>query len=535
VRQFSVRARLAGCLSVVGMILLVVAGISVAGLSAAAGGTEQVGTALSLTHDAMQAKFRTADFAGWQTGYAFDSLRKVPDAAADNVGQRKQFLLSTTAFSNDLDKLDGYSLTSAERAHLESARTVFGQFLEVDKKIQAGYLQGTAQSIEAANGLASGESLELFGALADGVDQLAQSVTARGEQASRSSQEDAGRARQLVLFVVVAGALLALIASVLVVRSVTGPLAELRRRMEEIADGDGDLTQRVDDGGRDELSAVASAFNRFAATIASAVRSVGAQATALSSASQQLSVTSHSIGVNAQETSTQAAAADDAGEQVAGHVTATSAGVEEMAASIREIAQSASSAAQIAAGAVTDAEATSTLVSNLNGSSAEIGDVVRLIAGVAQQTNLLALNATIEAARAGAAGKGFAVVASEVKELAQETSRATEEISRQVLAIQSETTMAMEAISNICTVIRDISQYQDAIAAAVEQQSATSMEMSHSVSEAAAGTSVVAANIRRVSTVSQSTAAGVLASQESAQALSRMGAELERVVAGFHV
>jgi methyl-accepting chemotaxis protein len=534
-RRWSIRTRLAGCLALIGVILLLITGIAVTGLNRSAAGTDKVGSALSLTHDAMQAKFRTADFAGWQTGYAFDSLRGIPNAAADDVGQRQQFLRSTAAFASDLDKLGRYALTPAERGHLESARTGFTSFIATDQKIAAGYRKATPRSIAASNQLASGRSLDLFAALATDIDQLAQSVTERGNHERQSAQRSAAGARNLILAGAVSGLLLALMGSLLVVRSITRPLAQLRQQMEDIADRDGDLTQRADEDGNDELTFVAMAFNRFAATIAATVRSVGEQAAALSTASEQLTATSHSIGLNAQETSTQATAAEDASGQVAAHVTAASSGAEEMSVSIREIAQSAASAALVAADAVSSAEATNAIVSKLGGSSAQIGDVVRLIAAVAQQTNLLALNATIEAARAGDAGKGFAVVASEVKDLAQETSRATDEISRQVLAIQTETTTAMQAITHICLVIGQISQYTSTIAAAVEEQSATSADMSRSVLEAATGTSLMATNIRRVAAVSESTAAGVIQSQQAAQTLNLMGHQLERIIAGFHV
>ena len=534
-RHLSIRARLTGCVAGIGALLVLISVFAVLGLMRVETRTRTVGSALSLTHDAMQAKFRTADFAGWQTGYAFDHLRGVPDAAQDGVGQRKEFLASTTAFRDDLDRLGRYRLTAAERGHLATARTAFDQFMAVDQKIDAGYLDGSQKALDASNALASGESLDLFGTLSGNVDDLARSVTARGAVAQEAAVNTSARTRHLILAGVIVGLLLALVSGTLVVRSVVGPLAELRRRMEEIADGDGDLTQRADEAGNDELTAVAAAFNRFAATIATAVRSVGGQAAALSTASHRLTDTSQSIGVNAQETSTQAAAANAASVQVAGHVTSASQAAEEMNVSIREIAQNAAGAAQVATDAVAEAQSTNELVAKLGSSSAEIGDVVKLIAGVAQQTNLLALNATIEAARAGEAGKGFAVVAGEVKGLAQETSRATEEISRQVLAIQAETTTAAQAISRICSVIAQISEYQTAIAAAVEQQSATSAEMSRNVSEAAAGTSTVATSIRRVSAVSESTAAGVVESQHAAETLARMGRELEQVIAAFRV
>ena len=534
-RRWSVKSRLAASLGVLSLVLLSVSGLAVAGLSSSARGTAKVGTALSLTHDAMQAKFRTADFAGWQTGYAFETLRGVPGAAEDGVGQRKEFLRSTGEFRKDLDRVAGYELTASEKASLDAAKTAFEKFMSTDATIDAGYRKGTPASIAASNSLASGRSLELFATVADRVDAVASSVTVRGEQVRKESIHSASGTRQQILLAAVLGLVVAVGFGIVVVLSVTRPVSALRRRMEEIADGDGDLTQRADESGRDELTAVGVAFNRFVGAIAVAVRSVGEQAFSLSAASQELSATSATISHNAREATDQASAAEDATAQIAGFVTSASSGAQEMSLSIREIAQNAASAAGVAAGAVSEAESTTAIVSKLGESSAQIGDVVKAIAAIAGQTNLLALNATIEAARAGEAGRGFAVVANEVKELSQETSRATEEISRRVQEIQVDTDAAVDAIVRIAAVIGEISEYQTTIAAAVEEQSATSQEMSRSVSQAAAGTDSIAENIRRVSAVSESTAAGVVQSQAAVDELSRMGSDLERVIDRFRV
>jgi hypothetical protein len=76
----------------------------------------------ALQRDAVTAKYRDADFAGWQTGYAFDTFRGVPDASSDSVGQRKEFLRSTAAFRDDLARIRTHLLSPAERARVE-ART----------------------------------------------------------------------------------------------------------------------------------------------------------------------------------------------------------------------------------------------------------------------------------------------------------------------------------------------------------------------------------------------------------------------------
>ena len=153
-----------------------------------------------------------------------------------------------------------------------------------------------------------------------------------------------------------------------------------------------------------------------------------------------------------------------------------------------------------------------------------------VITGIAQQTNLLALNATIEAARAGEAGKGFAVVANEVKELAKQTATATEDIGQKIEAIQNDTKGAVTAISQISIVIGRINDISNTIASAVEEQSATTNEIARNASEAAKGSTEISKNIANVSLAAKNTTEGANNSLSAATELSKLAADLKRVV-----
>jgi methyl-accepting chemotaxis protein len=172
-------------------------------------------------------------------------------------------------------------------------------------------------------------------------------------------------------------------------------------------------------------------------------------------------------------------------------------------------------------------------VVKLGESSAEVGNVISVINSIAEQTNLLALNATIEAARAGEAGKGFAVVANEVKELAQETSKATEDIGRRIAAIQSDTEAAVAAITQISGIIAQINDTQTTIASAVEEQTATTNEMSRNVAEAATGSADIAQNITGVARTAADTGAAAQSTNQAADELARMAAEMQQLVGRF--
>jgi len=313
---------------------------------------------------------------------------------------------------------------------------------------------------------------------------------------------------------------------------------ELRAKIDGIlevvnAASRGDLTKDVQVKGADAIGQMGEGLAKFFTTLRSSVGNISQTAQTLASASRELTAVSQQMAAGAEETATQANVASAAAEQVSKNVTTVSTGAEEMGASIKEIAKNANEAAKVATTAVKVAEKTNATVAKLGESSAEIGNVIKVITSIAQQTNLLALNATIEAARAGEAGKGFAVVANEVKELAKQTAKATEDISRKIEAIQGDTKGAVEAIAQIGKIINQINDIQNTIASAVEQQTATTSEISRNVAEAAKGSNEIAQNITGVATAARSTTEGASNTKSSADELSRMALDLQRLVAQF--
>jgi methyl-accepting chemotaxis protein len=343
------------------------------------------------------------------------------------------------------------------------------------------------------------------------------------------------RVQSTIYALVIAGILLLIFWGLALVRSVSKALNRVISMVKDLAEGEGDLTKRLDIVTQDELGELAKWFNTFLDKVRHIVSQVARTAEQVASASEELNSTSQQITANSEETSAQADVVSKAAQTVSQNLQTVATGAEEMGTSIKEIAKNATEAARVATAAVKVAENTTATVSKLGDSSTQIGQVIKVITSIAQQTNLLALNATIEAARAGEAGKGFAVVANEVKELAKETAKATEDISRKIEAIQTDTKAAVDAIASISGVINQINDISNTIATAVEEQNATTNEMSRNVSEAAQGSHEITSNIAGVAEMAQSTTHGATETQKASQQLVETSTELRRLVEQFKI
>jgi methyl-accepting chemotaxis protein len=302
----------------------------------------------------------------------------------------------------------------------------------------------------------------------------------------------------------------------LMVRSILGPIRSLINRVQDIAEGEADLTRRVDES-KDELGELAHWFNLFIERIQNILQQVSQTSVSLSGASEQLAMTAVTLASGAEQTGQQSSKVSHAAErmsqgineiaatseQMASNVRSVAAATEEMTSTINEIARNAEQSANVADRAARLAEVSNERVGGLGQAANEIGKVIEVIQDIAEQTNLLALNATIEAARAGDAGKGFAVVASEVKDLAKQTASATDDIRRRIEGIQNSTGDAVDSIREITSVITNVNEVARTIAAAVEEQSITTREISQNVSQAASATEVVVSGVTQSATASR--------------------------------
>lgn len=312
----------------------------------------------------------------------------------------------------------------------------------------------------------------------------------------------------------------------LLTQRMLSPVFSMVTRLEDIAQGEADLTKRLEIETSDELGEMARWFNTFADRLQQTFQAVGGQAIQVDDLCQKLEALGGELQDNIQQTSDRSQQVSDGGNEVSDNVEKASFGVSEMESSIVEISQNIHEVSAVARTAVDEANKTTSTVAELEESSGKIDNVLKVISSIAEQTNLLALNATIEAARAGEAGKGFAVVANEVKELAKETAKATDDVRKLVESIAASSHAAVDAIGNIGNIIRRIDDHQAAIAAAIEQQSATATSVSNTIARAKDVTTTIHESIRDV-------AANALENSEHSQHLRDSASEMAQAASSM--
>lgn len=300
-------------------------------------------------------------------------------------------------------------------------------------------------------------------------------------------------ANMVLFFAVVIGSVLLI--SIIINRSVITPLGNTVAMLKDIAQGEGDLTKRLDITSKDEVGEMAHWFNTFVENLRSMISNIAENATTLTHFSEELAKLSLDMDSSSNDMSKRSNTVADAAHDMRNNMDAVSssmqeasantgivaAATEEMTSTINEIASNSEKARSITDKAVSQAKSASDRVRELGHAADDIGKVTETITEISEQTNLLALNATIEAARAGEAGKGFAVVANEIKELAMQTAEATQDIKTKITGIQDSTTGTISDIGEISSVINDVNDIVATIATAVEEQSATTKEIASNV------------------------------------------------------
>jgi methyl-accepting chemotaxis protein len=335
----------------------------------------------------------------------------------------------------------------------------------------------------------------------------------------------------------------------ILIRALMQPLFVMGRAMQDIAEGEGDLTRRLDVHRQDEFGQLGTSFNRFVERIHQSIKEVA-------SATHHVNEVASRV-VRASNASLQNS------DQQATRTTSVAAAINELGAAAQEIARNAAVASQNSA----DASALSTegqqvlsqsitamrelslkisescgTIETLNTKTVSIGQILEVITGISQQTNLLALNAAIEAARAGEAGRGFAVVADEVRNLAHRTQESAQQVQVMIDELQAGARSAVgtmvdsqkqsdktvqvanlagERLGSVTTRIDEIDGMNQSVATATEEQTAVVESINMDITE--------------INTLNQNGVDNLRTTLQACNELEQQTAQLSQLVKSFKI
>ncbi|ROV58623.1 methyl-accepting chemotaxis protein [Vibrio ponticus] len=320
---------------------------------------------------------------------------------------------------------------------------------------------------------------------------------------------------QLIIMGLVQVLLIAIIALVIVKKALS-PLNNLSNSMKDLAEGNGDLTKRIEVKTKDEIGILAEQVNAFIAKLQEIV--------------QDISNSSKNLGNQSEVSTKQAIGLSDSLATQLNEVSQIATAVHEMSAAAEEVASNAKQTADSALSSTehcdqgkrvirrnqdsitnlaSQLENAAKVIGQLEKNAQDINTITSTISDIAEQTNLLALNAAIEAARAGDQGRGFAVVADEVRVLSQRTHSSTVEIREMIESLQKNSVEAVDSMtrsrdlaSSSVEDANDATEALEKITISIQQISEMASHISNAASEQRTVTEEVSKNIQQVSDIS---------------------------------
>lgn len=297
-------------------------------------------------------------------------------------------------------------------------------------------------------------------------------------------------------------------------------MREVRDAMQEVSEGEGDLTQRLPLVKRDdEVNQIAGSFNRFVDRINRVMLDVRDSSENVRLASAEISTGSMDLSRRTETTAAsleQSAAAMEELTSTVSHSTESSRHAAELTSQTTRVVEEGGQAMADVVGTMQD----------ISASSSEMANIVGVIDAIAFQTNLLALNASVEAARAGEQGRGFAVVAAEVRTLANRSTQAARDIKTLIDA-------SIEKTANGQVLVQRAGEQMEGIVSQIQRINGLIGEITTAAGEQSTGITQVNEAVSQLDRMTQENAALVEESAAASDALSQEATRLAGIIAAF--